>query len=60
MQLCLRHHLGQWHTNLQVVVYWLWEITHVQEVMGSNPSTIYWMDMTFLQIDLLLKLYCIV
>ena len=27
--------------------------------MGSNPGTIYWMDMTFFHIDLLLKLYCL-
>ena len=23
---------------------WLWVTTHVGEVMGSNPSAIYWMD----------------
>ena len=23
---------------------WLWEDTHVLKVVGSNPSTIYWMD----------------
>ena len=27
-----------------LVVYWLWEETHVPKVVGSNPSTIYWMD----------------
>ena len=26
---------------------------------GSIPGTVYWMDMTFLHIDLLLKLYCL-
>ena len=25
-------------------VWWLWEKTHVLKVMGSNPRTIYWMD----------------
>ena len=24
-----------------------WETTHVREVVGSNPGTKYWMDMTF-------------
>ena len=33
-----------------------WEMTRVQEVMASNPYTVYWMDMTFIHIDLLLKL----
>ena len=23
---------------------WLWEETHVQKVVGSNPSTLYWME----------------
>ena len=32
-------------------------MTHVWEVVGLNPDTIYWMDMTFLYIDLLWKLY---
>ena len=26
------------------VVEWLWEETHVLKVVGSNPSTVYWMD----------------
>ena len=26
------------------LVYWLWEEAHVPKVVGSNPSTIYWMD----------------
>ena len=26
---------------------WLWEITHVRGVVGSNPSAIYWMYLTF-------------
>ena len=26
------------------LVKWLWEETHVQKVMGSNPDTVYWMD----------------
>ena len=25
------------------LVWWLWEETHVLKVVGSNPSTIYWM-----------------
>ena len=28
------------------LVYWLWEMTVVQEVVGSN--TIYWIDMTWI------------
>ena len=35
------------------LVYWLWETTHVQEVVGSNPGTVDWMDMTFIHIDIL-------
>ena len=35
------------------LVYWLWETTHVQEVVGSNPGTVDWMDMTFIHIDFL-------
>ena len=23
---------------------WLWEETHVPKVVGSNPGTVYWMD----------------
>ena len=41
------------------LVKWLWEETHVPKVVGSNPGTICWMDMTFFHIDLLLKLYCL-
>ena len=26
------------------MVWWLWEETHVPKVMGSNPGTVYWMD----------------
>ena len=26
------------------LVYWLWEDTHVPKVVGSNPGTVYWMD----------------
>ena len=29
------------------LVKWLWEETHVPKVVGSNPSTGYWMAMTF-------------
>ena len=34
-------------------VKWLWETTHVREVVVLNPGAIYWIDMTFFQIDLL-------
>ena len=26
------------------LVRWLWEETHILKVVGSNPSTVYWMD----------------
>ena len=26
------------------LVKWLWEETHVPKVVGSNPGTIYWVD----------------
>ena len=26
------------------LVWWLWETTHVQVVMGSNPGAVYWME----------------
>ena len=26
------------------LVKWLWEETHVPKVVGSNPSTVYWID----------------
>ena len=26
------------------LVWWLWEETHVSKDMGSNPGTVYWMD----------------
>ena len=29
------------------MVWWLWEETNVPKVMGWNPGTGYWMDMTF-------------
>ena len=29
------------------LVQWLWEETHVPKVVGLNPGTGYWMDMTF-------------
>ena len=34
---------------------WLWETVLVQEVVGVNPSTGYWMDI--FHIDLLQKLF---
>ena len=33
-------------------------MTHVQEVVGSNPGTIYWMEMTFF--SLICCINCIV
>ena len=36
------------------LVQWLWEETHVPKVVGSNPRTVYWMDICLLQ-----KLYCL-
>ena len=35
------------------------EETHILKVLGSNPGTKYWMDMTLFHIDLLKKLYCL-
>ena len=29
------------------LVQWLWEMTQDLEVVGSNPGTVYWMEMTF-------------
>ena len=26
------------------LVKWLWDQSHDQKVVGSNPSTLYWMD----------------
>ena len=37
------------------LVMWLWETVLVQEVVGVNPSTGYWMDI--FHIDLLQKLF---
>ena len=45
-------------TENRALVKWLWVTTHVQKVVGLNPSAVYWMDnWTFFHIDLLLKLY---
>ena len=33
-------------------------MTNYQEVVGSNPGTIYWMEIDIFHIDLLYKLYC--
>ena len=30
----------------------VWEETHFSKVVGSNPGAIYWMDITFFQMDL--------
>ena len=53
LSLCLHSPLS--HTHLLLIyitprgspVWWLWEETHVPKVVGSNPGTVYWMDMTF-------------
>ena len=37
-------------------VPWLWEETHVQDAVGSNPDTGYWMDI--FHITLLQKFKC--
>ena len=26
------------------LVQWLWDMTHIQEVVGSNPGAVYWME----------------
>ena len=31
--------------NTGSLVYWLWEETHVLKVVGSNPGTIYEMEL---------------
>jgi hypothetical protein len=30
----------------EVVVYWSRQMAHDQEIVGSNPSTVYWMDVS--------------
>ena len=32
------------HKGAGALVLWLWEETHVPKVVGSNPGTVYWMD----------------
>ena len=32
--------------NAGALVQWLWEETHVPKVVGSNLSTLYWMDIS--------------
>ena len=34
-------------------------MTRVREFVGSNPGTVYWMDMKFFHNDMWLKLYCL-
>ena len=36
---------------------WLWDETHVVKVVGSNPSAVYWMDIS--DINLLQKVSCL-
>ena len=35
---------GAGQFRARALVYWLWEETHDPKVVGSNPSTINWMD----------------
>ena len=32
------------YLNISALVYWLWEEPHIPKVVGSNPRTVYWMD----------------
>ena len=50
----LRHN----HSITKDLIQWLWVMTHVREVVGSNPGIVYWMDIwTFFHFDLLYKLF---
>ena len=40
MKKLLIHHA----TTFYQIILWLWEDTNVLNVVGSNPSTVYWMD----------------
>jgi hypothetical protein len=37
----IQHNQGQ-----VAMVYWLGQMAHNQEVVGSNPDTVYWMDVS--------------
>ena len=32
------------NAGVGALVQWLWEKTHVPKVVGSNPGTVYWME----------------
>ena len=34
-------------SRVRALIYWLWEMTQLWEALCSNPSTLYWTDMTF-------------
>ena len=53
-----RIHFSRKPYEKEALVWWLWETTHVQEVVGSNPGTVYWMVMTFF--TLMCRKNCIV
>ena len=36
--------ITNYYTWAGVLVKWLWEETHLLKVVGSNPGTVYWMD----------------
>ena len=42
----MKKHFGK-NVWAGALVLWLWETTCVQEVVGSNPGALYWIDMTF-------------
>ena len=48
MNICLllnkEKEAGTVHKKPGALVLWLWEETHVPKDVGSNPSTVYWMD----------------
>ena len=37
---------------VKVTRLWLWEETRVPKVMGSNPGTVYWIDITFFPVPI--------
>ena len=41
------------------LVQWLWEETHVPQVMGLNPSIVYWMEIfSHLFVELVMVFAC--
>jgi hypothetical protein len=37
---------GLWATGWPPLVYWLRQMAHDQEVLGTNPATIHWMEVS--------------